>query len=90
MSLIKIEYALVKQLHMQPSEIWAKPFYEIEYLLDLLQEDNEEQRRQQEKESEGSGKTPGMGDMKSMMRDSTNSMKNIASGFKMPSMPKLH
>lgn len=73
---------------MQPSEIEALPFYEIEYTFDNLSDDIKKRNEQEQTEN---------GDMnpKSMMSQSQKSMKQQQSGFgksintpKMPSMPK--
>lgn len=84
MNLIEIEYVMLRQLKMQPSELWAHPFYEIEYLIDLFKKDQEEQEKQRKNQEDASG-VPNIGSMgSSMMRDAKNSFNSMTSGFKMP------
>ena len=84
---------MLKHLKMQPSELWAHPFYEIEYLIDLFKKDQEEQEKQQKMQEEDqkkqSSSMPNMSSMSSsMFKDAKSALGSMTSGFKMPSMPK--
>lgn len=85
MNLIKIEYIFVKQLKMQPSELWSKPFYEIEYLLEIYEEDMKEQeKRNKEEEAKQKKDFGSYGDIGKQMSSFKNDFNNMQSSFKMP------
>lgn len=87
MSLIEIEYAMLKHLKMQPSELWAKPFYEIEYLIDLFKKDKEaeekERKKQEDAQANESYKMPSVG---SMFKEAQGSLGSFSSSIKMPKL----
>lgn len=83
MNLSKIEYQLLKHLHLQPSELWVKPFYEIEYLMEHWKEDHEEQEKQRQKEEQKVSKEEMS--IKNMQKEMNNMTKNFGS----TSMPKF-
>ncbi|MCK9575385.1 MAG: hypothetical protein M0R51_05460 [Clostridia bacterium] len=78
---------LLKHLRLQPSEIWQKPFYEIEYLIDNMKEDNEEQEKLR-KEEESKQKKESMS-ISSMKQDFGNMTKNFNSSMGNMSAPKF-
>lgn len=85
MNLSKIEFILLKHLHLQPSELWAKPFYEIEYLMEHMKEDQEEQDKARKKEEKEFNK------QQSSMSGMKKEMNDITKGFNtnMPKFPDI-
>jgi hypothetical protein len=88
MNLSKMEYQLLKHTHIQPSEIWQKPFYEIEYLLEHLKEDHEEQEKQrQAEEKKHSEKEMSI---KGMQKEMNSMTKNFnMNNLNMPKFPDI-
>ena len=85
MNLIKIEYIFVKNLKMQPSELWNRPFYEIEYLLEIYEDDMKEQEKRHKEEEEKQKKDMGSyGDFGKQFSSFKNDFNSMSSNFKMP------
>jgi len=83
MNLSKMEFQLLKQLKLQPSEMDQMEFYRLEYLIDHLKEHNEEEKKRQEAE-EKKQKSESF-DMKKMGREFGAFQK--VSGASAPKMP---
>lgn len=81
-NLVQNKVALVRNFHIQPSEIDRMAYWEYEYFLKFANEQIKEENKQQEEQSEGY-------DMNSMRRNADSMMKNAQSQYKMPSMPKM-
>lgn len=77
-NLVQNKVSLVRNFHIQPSEIDRMPYWEYEYFLKFANEQIKEENKQQEEQSEGY-------DMDSMKRSANSMMKQP----KMPSMPKM-
>ncbi len=56
-SWFEIEFALLKVLKLQPSELEKMEYYRVEYLLENLKNHNEERQKEQKKQEEGMGNT---------------------------------
>lgn len=90
MNLSEIEFIFLKHLKLQPSELWRKPFYEIEYLMEHLKKDNEKESKRQKEEEEKYKKEQGqIGRMQKEMQQMNKNLNlgNMSSG--MPSFPNL-
>lgn len=80
-----MEFVLLKQLHLQPSELWKKPFYEIEFLMEHMKEDQEEEnKRQKEEEKKYKDQNSQFGNMKKEMNQMN---KNFNKNISMPKFP---
>jgi hypothetical protein len=88
MNLSKIEYALLKQLHLQPSELWRKPFYEIEYLMEHMKEDYEEEKKRRKSEEDQHKKySAQFGNMQKEMQQMNKNFDKSIGNFSMPKFP---
>lgn len=81
-NLVRNKVALVRNFHIQPSEIDRMPYWEYEYFTKFANEMIEEENKQQKEGSEDYS-------MESMERRSNNMMRNASSQFKMPKMPSI-
>jgi hypothetical protein len=78
----EIEYYLLKQLRLQPSELDRLEFWRAETLIEIHKEKVEEDNRRKKKESEE--QNAGMPNMNSFMSQQQNMYKNVTGGFKLP------
>ena len=81
-NLVRNKVALVRNFHIQPSEIDRMPYWEYEYFTKFANEMIEEENKQQKEGSEDYS-------MESMERKSNSMMRNASSQFKMPKMPSI-
>jgi len=78
----EIEYYLLKQLKLQPSELDRLEFWRAETLIEIHKDKTEEENRRRKKENEQQGASvPSMG---SFMNQQQSMYKNLSSGLKMP------
>lgn len=81
-NLVRNKVALVRNFHIQPSEIDRMPYWEYEYFTKFANEMIEEENKQQKEGNEDYS-------MDAMERRSNSMMKNASSNFKMPKMPSF-
>lgn len=81
-NLVRNKVALVRNFHIQPSEIDRMPYWEYEYFTKFANEMIEEENKQQKEGNEDYS-------MDAMERKSNSMMRNASSQFKMPKMPSI-
>jgi hypothetical protein len=88
-NLIKVKVSLVKEFHMQPSEVDSMLFWEYELFMKELNSAVKEDNKRQEKEMEKSGYNDikSKSDYKNIERRYQSSM--ASAGIKMPAMPSM-
>ena len=79
-NLVQNKVSLVRNFHIQPSEIDRMPYWEYEYFIKYANQMIEEENKRQEEENEGY-------DMDSIKRNANSMMKGTTS--KMPKMPSI-
>ena len=82
MNLSKMEFVLLKQLHLQPSELDRLEFYRMEYMIDHFKEWIAEEKKQQDAEDRKHQKE--MGSMTSWRKDFDSMRNSSSSSYKPP------
>lgn len=84
----RIEYILLKHLHLQPSELERLPFYRVEALIKNFKKDNEEEEKRRKKEEDEQKSKYNLGDHKKYMKDAKSGSLSKGGMPKMPKMPR--
>lgn len=66
MNYFKIKFILAKHCNIQPSEVENMPFYEIEYILENLADENKKRNERQEDEQVNHNMSKYTGDINKM------------------------
>jgi hypothetical protein len=82
-SWFEIEFALLKVLKLQPSELERMEYYRVEYLLENLKNYNEERKKEEKKQEDNSAMSSPMSSAQSMFNTAQKGIPNL--GSSMPS-----
>lgn len=74
----------MEELHIQPSEIDALPFFEYEYTIEMYQEILEERKKNQEK-----GEQESSPQVEKYTKEANAYQRNASKYMRQPSMPKI-
>ena len=85
-NLVQNKVSLVRNFHIQPSEIERMPYWEYEYFLKYANQMIEEEQKEQEEQQEGYNMDSIKRNANSIMKGQSKNMPKMPS---MPSMPKM-
>ena len=88
-NLVQNKVSLVKNFHIQPSEIDRMPYWEYEYFMKYANQMIEEENKQQEEQNEEYDMNSLKRNANSMMKGANSQMPKMPSMSSMPKMPSF-